>query len=137
MGDDVNKQNAMKNQLVKANEKFKEFYDAEPSEMSKAASTQVFEYTFELAWKYIREIIKANEDDYFDSAKGIIKLAGKYNILTVEEVEKWIKYAEDRNLTVHMYRQDIADAIFNSLITFFEDVNKLIVSLDKYKNIEK
>jgi nucleotidyltransferase substrate binding protein (TIGR01987 family) len=132
MSDREIKIESFKTQLIKASSKFKEFKNAPVSEMSKAASIQAFEYTFELSWKYIREALKNTAQDYFDSPKGVIKLAGKMNILTISQVEKWILYANNRNLTVHIYREDIADSIFNSLISFGQDVDDLIEVIDRY-----
>lgn len=128
------KLNAIESQLRKALAKFNEFYELEPTEVHKVAVTQAFEFTFELSWKYLREILKDSEQEYFDSPSAIIKLGGKKNILTLNQVESWLLYLKSRNLTVHMYNQEVAEQIYQSLAEFSNSVNELINSIKRYIN---
>ena len=126
---------ALEQQLDAAMSKFNEFYTAPESEIQKVASVQAFEFTYELAWKYLREALKATNQEYFSSPKAVFKVAGKVNILTKQQVEKWIDYTKLRNLTVHMYSADVADEIFSSISNFVRDVEQLRHAISRYTEV--
>lgn len=73
-----------------------------------------FEYTFELALKTIREYLKKEGYEEFNSPRKILKQAFEINLITDEEI--WSNMLEARNSTI--YKHDESQAIF------YEDVIK-------------
>ncbi len=69
-----------------------------------------FEFTFELAWKSLREFM--TEQGYvanIPSPKGVLSLAYSENFIQNEDI--WLNMLEDRNLTSHDYGRDLSSAI--------------------------
>ncbi len=59
-----------------------------------------FEVALEYAWKYLRkEVLKQGLDVY--GPKDSIKMAGRLGL--IEDVELWLRFINDRNLSVHDY----------------------------------
>ena len=87
-----------------------------------AGITKCFETCLEYAWKFMkREVTQQGYEAY--SPREAIKLAGKIQL--IENVEKWLNFLEDRNLSVHDYL-DIPEKTYLELIKdFFKEVKKL------------
>lgn len=73
---------------------------------------QRFEFTFEIAWKLMREIL-VSRGVSVNSPKMTIKEAFKEKFF--EDGDGWIKMLEDRNLTSHTYKQDLANEIYERI----------------------
>ena len=70
---------------------------------------QRFEFTFELAWKLMKEVLE-DRGVSINSPKMAIKYAFKEQFF--EDGDGWIKMLDDRNLTSHTYKQDLAKEIY-------------------------
>lgn len=75
---------------------------------------QRFEFTFEIAWKLMREILM-DRGVSVNSPKMTIKEAFREKFF--EDGDGWIKMLEDRNLTSHTYKQDLAKEIYERIKT--------------------
>lgn len=96
--------------------KLKEFIELDDkTEVSKAAIIHAFEYTFELWWKALQRYVEyiGTVDQYGPSAT--IKNAFQYNLL--EDGQIWMDMLRDRNLTAHTYKEDIANDIYERIIS--------------------
>jgi len=113
----------MPNNLVESYNAFRRAYlklsefikDDDTSEMSKAAIIHAYEYTFELWWKAVQRYIEyvGTVDQHGPSAT--IKNAFQYNLL--EDGQIWMDMLRDRNLTAHTYKEDMANEIYERIIT--------------------
>jgi len=112
--------------LKKANQRLKEATKNKPTRINKDATIQRFEFTFELAWKVIQEYIRDQGLDC-KSPKNCIREAGRLEL--IENVEKWFKFLDNRNLIAHTYNEKIADSIYRQAIKFPEEVEKLLKEL--------
>ena len=65
-----------------------------------AGLAKSFEICFEYAWKYFRRAAAEHGLDAF-SPRDAIKTAGRLGL--IGDVEAWLGYLEDRNLSVHDY----------------------------------
>jgi nucleotidyltransferase substrate binding protein (TIGR01987 family) len=65
-----------------------------------AGLAKSFEICFEYAWKYFRRVAAEHGLDAF-SPRDAIKTAGRLGL--IDDVETWLAYLEDRNLSVHDY----------------------------------
>jgi nucleotidyltransferase substrate binding protein (TIGR01987 family) len=109
--------------LKKANRRLKEALNARPTRMNKDATLQRFEFTFELAWKTLQAYIR---DQGFDckSPKNCIREAGRLEI--IENVERWFKFLDKRNLITHTYNEKIADRIYRQALKFPQEIDNLL-----------
>lgn len=104
------------NAFKRAYLKLKEFIELDDkTEVSKAAIIHAFEYTFELWWKAVQRYVEyiGTVDQYGPSAT--IKNAFQYNLL--EDGQIWMDMLRDRNLTAHTYKEDIANDIYERIIS--------------------
>ena len=76
-----------------------------PSEIEIMAVIQAFEWSFELAWKVMKDYL---ESEGFDpkSPRETIKYA--FQVKLVEDGYVWMDALKDRNLTVHTYDEAFA-----------------------------
>jgi len=105
----------------------KDFPDTEPMRES---LIQRFEYTFELAWKLMSSIL-AEENMKTVGVKNIIRSAAQLGLHS--DPEAWFAYAEARNLSSHIYKEEIAEKVY--LVakgTFSDDIKKLLASASAY-----
>lgn len=73
---------------------------------------QRFEFTFELAWKLAKAILRHNGVEV-DAPRIVIKEAFKVKL--IKEGESWIDMLEDRNKTSHIYDEKQALKIYDKI----------------------
>ena len=69
------------------------------------ATIQRFEFTFELAWKLMQSIVVENNVNIY-GVKTVIREAAKLDL--IDDPTKWFEFLENRNLSVHTYKEEIA-----------------------------
>lgn len=79
-------------------------------ERDKAGIIQAFEYTFELAWKTIQKMTVVHGKQV-GSARQAFQAAFELGWLEESSMGLWTSMIEDRNLTSHTYREEIADQV--------------------------
>jgi nucleotidyltransferase substrate binding protein (TIGR01987 family) len=95
----------------------------EPSEAEKAGTIQFYEIAFELSWKLMRDYLQS-EGFIVKSPRETIKKANEMDILNDAYV--WIDALDDRNLTTHIYDEEIADEILERIrLKYFPEIEKL------------
>lgn len=119
------------NRLNEANVAYKKNSD---NDIYQDALIKRFEFTFELAWKTLREFML--EQGYtleILSPKGVIAFAWREGIISNEEL--WLDMLSSRNLSAHDYGRelsaDIADKISNRYCKELTALKKYIA--DKLK----
>jgi nucleotidyltransferase substrate binding protein (TIGR01987 family) len=75
---------------------------------------QRFEFTFELAWKVLRDVFASEGLIGLNSPKSVLREA--YAAGLVEDQDLWLLMLEDRNATTHLYEKDMAVAICDRII---------------------
>lgn len=68
-------------------------------------------YTFEAVWKAAALVLEQREGIVVGSPKAAIRGSRRAGLLDDDDTEDAIKIADDRNLTVHMYKQDLGKEI--------------------------
>lgn len=94
------------------------------SELEKEGVIQRFEYTFELAWKTLKDYIEYNGITIEETTpRKVIKKAFESNV--IKNGDLWIKMLVQRNLLSHTYDQETFDIsielIKNDYINLLED----------------
>jgi len=91
---------------------------------------QRFEFTTELAWKATREYLMDQGFVDINSPKSVMKEAFSFGLISDDKI--WIQILNDRNLTSHIYKEEIADEICNRIIkTHFQELEALSKRLEK------
>lgn len=96
--------------------KLKEFIEKDDeTEVSQAAIIHAYEYTFELWWKTVQRYLEyvGTVQDYGPNAT--IKNAFQYGV--IEDGQTWMDMLKDRNMTAHTYKEDVANDIYQRIIT--------------------
>ena len=84
-----------------------------------------FEFTFELAWKVMKDYAEYNGyDDMANSPRNAIRLALQMGIIS-DTV--WMSMLESRNTTAHVYDEEVADTIIDALLGY----HNLFVAFDE------
>ncbi len=84
------------------------------SDLEKEGAIQRFEYTFELAWKTLKDYL-IYSGIIFDqiTPRAVIKQAFAARI--IEDGQIWIEMLEQRNLMSHTYNREIFETVFCSI----------------------
>lgn len=116
--------------LIKALNRLKEAVMLPSSNIiNQDATIQRFEFTFELSWKIMQTIVNENIKDIY-GPKNVIREAAKLGI--IDNPEKWFEFLDNRNLTVHTYKEDIAQKVYKSAKEFIPYIEKLLTAVKQY-----
>lgn len=88
---------------------------------------------FELALETSGKLLKKSLKPYFASPKAVDQLvfkdifrnASKHGLLSLEEVERWFKYRDNRNTTAHDYGKEFVEKTLKLLPQFIMDAKQL------------
>lgn len=102
-------------------------YKSEPdNEFYQDSIIKRFEFSFELAWKALREyLIEQGYTLTTGSPKSVISLAYRENVLHNEKL--WLEMLESRNLSTHDYGNELAESLAQSISEkFVKELQKLV-----------
>lgn len=80
---------------------------------------QRFEFTFESAWKTLKDIFEYEGLHGLNSPKTVLREAYSADLIQDEEV--WLLMLNDRNSTAHIYSEEKAIEVCNNIITKYID----------------
>ncbi len=90
---------------------------AEPpalNEREQQGLIKAFEYTFELAWNTLRDLLRSQGNATLLGSRDTLREA--YRLGLIEAGETWMLMIQDRNLTSHTYNRATADAIGTQIL---------------------
>lgn len=119
----LTKLQAQYNDLNKALKKLNEALEQPETDLNRDAAIQRFEFIFEMSWKVMQSIAKTNKPKLY-GVKAIIREAAALEL--IDDPEVWLEYLEDRNLTVHTYKEELAKEVYAAIKKFPPLVNKLL-----------
>ena len=104
-------------------------------DMYRSACVKEFEIILEQTGKLLKKCLKP----YFPSAKEVDKLffkdifrhAATHGLISIDEVERWLKYRDNRNSTAHDYGIGFAEKTLVLLPDFIADAKKAIAAIQK------
>lgn len=106
-----------KNAQERLLEAVKEFKQPDASDVVRDGVIQRFEFTYELAWKTIKVYLEDVGIVDVNSPKAVIKEAYTQKLLTDEK--NWLLMLNDRNLTSHMYKEEMAKEIAERISSYY------------------
>jgi nucleotidyltransferase substrate binding protein (TIGR01987 family) len=102
---------------------------SKPSDLEKSGIIQIFEYTFELAWKTMKDYLKEMEVEV-NYPREVIKTAFSYEL--IEDGDIWIDMLEKRNLMSHTYDKKNTELAYTLIKNeYFEKLKTLEAYLSK------
>jgi nucleotidyltransferase substrate binding protein (TIGR01987 family) len=102
-------------QLEQALKKWKQVLDMPFSDVSRDASIQRYEFSFELLWKVVKKYLKEIEGFECNSPKSCFREIRMTLELSDSDIETCISMTEDRNLSVHTYSEEMANDLYVKL----------------------
>ena len=122
------------NKAFKQLERFNEVESL--NEMEQQGLIKAFEYTFELAWKTLQDLLKV---------KGYIDIVGPRPVIEqsfqdgyISDGNGWMRMHKSRNLTSHTYDEQTAEEIIENIRNEYYDLlRNLILRLEREKSINE
>lgn len=97
-------------------------------ELIRAGIIQTYEFAMELSWKTLRDYLTAQGFSELDSPKKVIRTAFAEGYIT--DGEGWIMALDDRNLSVHTYKKELAEKLVDDIAhKYFGLIKELYVKL--------
>lgn len=99
------------------------------TELERAGLIQLFEMTFELSWKVLKDYMEA-EGYTLKSPRETIKQA--FQMELIEEGHIWMDALSDRNLATHTYDEVMADKLVKEIKKkYFPTIRKMYEKLSE------
>ena len=98
----------------------------EYSELELAGLVQTYEFTFELCWKTLKDLLTF-EGYEVNSPRETIKKA--FELAVIDDVEHWFNALETRNVLSHTYDVSTAHLAMNWIKTEFEPMLRKCVTV--------
>ena len=110
---------------VKALNKLKEAMLESPTDIVIDGTLQRYEFTFELAWKTMKDYLEYNGySDNIASPRAIIQLA--YQAKVIKNGNVWINMMLDRNVLSHLYDEEKSREIYDNIKkSYLDEFEKL------------
>lgn len=94
---------------------------------------------FEIILEQSGKLLKKSLRPYFHTSKAVDRLyfkdifreAGMHGLLSVDEVQRWLEYRDNRNNTSHDYGVDLANETLVLMEQFIVDATKLAEVIEK------
>jgi nucleotidyltransferase substrate binding protein (TIGR01987 family) len=86
------------------------------SDLEKAGVIQIYEFTFELAWKTVKDFLEEKEV-LVKFPRDTIKEAFKYEI--IDDGDLWMDMLEKRNLMSHTYNETNAELAYRLIVDHY------------------
>ncbi|MGB9716355.1 MAG: HI0074 family nucleotidyltransferase substrate-binding subunit [Thermodesulfovibrionales bacterium] len=90
------------------------------------AAIQRFEYTFEAFWKFIKDYLRIKEGVVCNSPKSCFRELFTIGIIKEDETIKLLEMTDDRNMTSHTYKEEVAKIIYGKLKEYAELMEDII-----------
>ncbi len=100
-----------------------------------AGAIQHFEFTYELCWKFMKRWLETNMGSaYVDgvSRRELFRLAAESRLIT--DVERWMAYHQARNLTSHIYDEEVAREVYQMAVRFISSAKALLTTLEAHND---
>lgn len=86
---------------------------------------QRFEFSIELAWKSAKKAMGTSTS----SPKDVIREMAQSGYIQAPDV--WLKAIDMRNLSSHTYKEDLAEQVYDFVVSFVPELKSLKTKLEK------
>lgn len=102
------------------------------TELEKDGLIQRFEFTFELAWKTLKDYLESQGFADISSPKKALQKAFSTDLITEGNI--WMNMLEDRNRMSHLYSRAASEIILKNIKNNYAGaINELVAALKKQK----
>lgn len=95
------------------------------SDLEKAGVIQIYEFTFELAWKTLKDYLEEKEV-LVKFPRDTIKEAFKYEIIDNGDI--WMDMLDKRNLMAHTYNETNTELAYKLIVNDYYPSLKLVIT---------
>lgn len=85
----------------------------ELNELEEQGMIKAFEYTYELAWKMIKDYYEEQGEVNIQGSRDALRLAFQRGI--IKDGDNWMKMIKSRIATVHTYNEEVARQIIEDI----------------------
>jgi len=114
--------------FVKAVERLKEVLKQPKDEFIRDSAIKRFEIAFDMGWKTLKAYLEERHNVQCLSPKTCFREAYNKNVI-LEYDSFWVDLADKRNLTVHTYKEAVAEDVFAILPKALEHFEQLYAKL--------
>ncbi len=125
----MTKAQAQYSDVQKTLRRLKEAVKAAPTVMNQDATIQRFEFTFEACWKLMQTLTKEKNKE-FAGPRNALRQAATMGLIDNPTV--WLDFLNQRNLTVHTYKEEIARVVYKAAKEFVPYVEEFLQQVKKY-----
>jgi len=100
------------------------------SDIVRDSAIQRFEITFELAWKTAKAYLEEYQKVRCASPRSCFREL--FNQAVIKYDDYWLKLADWRNATAHMYKESVADELYAELPKALEKFKELVQNLKEH-----
>ena len=102
-------------------------HPSDPDRIVIDATIQRFEFSFELFWLLLKEIIKSKGVKDINFPRDVLSSAFSHNLISNEDI--WLNMLTDRNKTSHTYNKELADIIYINIKSYFPIMQSSFIDL--------
>lgn len=103
------------------------------SELEQSGLIQWFEFTYELAWKVMQDLLEYKGYEFMKGPNGTLREAFNDGLFT--DQDDWRQMAKDRTLMSHTYDEEDAERVVECIFTIYspllEKLNKTLEEQQK------
>jgi len=112
----------------KAVEKLDWVLGMKKTEIVRDSAIKKFELCFDLAWKTTKEYAKLKG---FECYSPIDCFKAGFQLKIIEHNKKWVQMVKDRNMSVHLYKEELAEELYSKLSGYLKLFKDLLLKLKK------
>lgn len=109
--------------------RFEEILRVEKTDIVRDSAIKRFEIVFDLSWKTIKAFLEERHNITCVSPRNCLREAFRLGL--IDHDDHWLRVADDRNYTVHTYREALAERIYRDLPAALPLFQKLASALEK------
>ncbi len=102
------------------------------SELEQEGLIQRFEYTYELAWKTMQDIVRERNPDFTGGPGHVLEQSVEEGL--IQDLDGWKSMKASREKTSHTYDEDTATEIAENVVDVYYD---LLIQLETRLQLEK
>jgi len=103
------------------------------NKFEKQGFIKAFEYTYELAWNTIKDFYEYQGEAGIQGSRDAIQIA--FNRDLIKDGEGWMQMLKDRNLTSHVYNEEVAEDIAKNINEkYYNLIRSLEAEINKQLN---
>ncbi|MHB1661535.1 MAG: HI0074 family nucleotidyltransferase substrate-binding subunit [bacterium] len=122
---DLKKFKDFESSLFRLEESYKKTAENKNSEdyrFFRDSAIQRFEFTVEIFWKLLKNIVRDNEGIICNSPKSCIREFFASGYIKESSAKLLMEMIDDRNMTSHTYHEEVAEIIFSKLKNYIDSM---------------